>query len=235
MKPLMAGLLLLLAQPGALHAATPVLTPYVAVYSVAWGGTALGEATVTLAPQIDKDCYRYESQTRPLAPVRWFYGSPRETSLFCLQDRSVRARHFEYHNDKREKDNFTLDFDRSGRRVKTLKGGELSQRELEVVGYDRFVIQQAVRLWAMAHAGEADPEPVEMLMVDDDRIATYRFAVTGRETVDTPAGRFDTVKVERVDNPNKTLRSWLAPEREYMPVKIERIEDGKVKLRMLLK
>lgn len=232
----LAALLLSAAAPAADEKfATPVLTPYVAVYSVSWGGTTLGDGVITLAPQMERDCYRFDSQTKPVAPVRWFYGSPRETSQFCVENGQVRARHFEYHNDKRDKDNFTLDFDWQALRVKTLKGGELTQRELPAEAYDRFVMQQAVRLWVIAHAADSNPQPVEFVMVDDDRITTYRFAITGRETVETPAGKFETLKVERVDDPRKTLRSWLAPARDYVPVKIERVEDGKVKLRMLLK
>lgn len=222
---------------GALQAAgaSGPMSPYVAVYSVSWGGTSLGDGTITLAAQPEKDCYRFESRTQPVAPVRWFYGAPRETSVFCMENGVITPRHFEYHNDKREKDNFSLDFDAQGRRVKLLKGGELSQRELPAPGYDRFLVQQVVRLWVASHAGQAEPEPLDLVMVEDDRTAAYRFAITGRETVEVPAGRFETVRVERIDNPRKTMRSWLVPERDYLPAKIERIEDGKVKLRMLLK
>lgn len=213
----------------------PQLQPYVAAYSLSWGGATLGQGTITLAPHTDKDCYRFDSQTKPVAPVRWIYGSPRETSLFCMRDGVIRGSSFEYHNDKREKDNFTLDFDWATQRVKTLKGGELTQRELPAAAYDRFVLQLAVRQWARAHADDKDPQPAEFVMVDDDRIVTYRFAIIGRETVETPAGSFETLRVERIDDPHKNLRSWLAPSRDYLPVKIERLEDGEVKLRMLLK
>jgi hypothetical protein len=217
--------------------AAPVtpLTAYVAVYSVAWGGNTLGEGSISLAPQMDKGCYRYESQTRPIAPVRWFYGAPRETSLFCIRDGELRVQRFEYFNDKRKKDNFTLDFDWNTNQVRMLKGGELSQRALPGLAYDRFAMQQAVRLWAVAQVGKQDVPPADFVMVEDDRIVTYRFAIAGTETVETPAGRFEALRVERVDSPHKTMRSWLAPSRDYLPVKIERIEDGEVKLRMLLK
>lgn len=227
-------LLLLPALATAEETAEPQLTPYVSAYSMAWSGNTLGEGSISLAPHTEKDCYRFESRTTPIAPVRWLYGSPRETSLFCIKDGQIRARSFEYHNDKREKDNFTLDFDWVSNKVKSLKRGEMAQRELPGPAYDRFVIQQAVRLWARQHA--EDPAPAaEFVMVDDDRIVTYRFAITGRETIEVPAGRFETLRIERVGDPHKSMRSWLALERDFLPVRIERIEDGEVKLRMLLK
>jgi amino-acid N-acetyltransferase len=51
----------------------------------------------------------------------------------------------------------------------------------------------------MAQAPDARPE-MDFTMVDDDRIKPYRFAIVGHESVETPAGRFDTVRVERIDS-----------------------------------
>lgn len=215
--------------------AEPLLKPYSATYSVGWGRNVLGEGVITLSADGDPDCYRFESRTHPIAPVRWFYGSPRETSLFCVRDGQIRPKRFEYFNDKREKDNFTLDFDWFQRKVKTLYRGELTQRDLPEAAYDRFVIQLAGRLWAQQQQDKAQPEPLELVMIDDDRIATYRFVIAGLEKVETPAGRFEALRVDRVDRKDKSLHSWLAPERDYLPVKIEKIEDGEVTLRMLLK
>ena len=202
-------------------------------YDIEWNGIALGTGQITLSGA--DGCYRYESVTRPMALVRWTYGSPRETSEFCVVDGRIRPKHFEYVNDKREKDNFTLDFDLDKRQVKTIKGGNVSMRELPDNAYDRFLLQQAVRLWVIEHGSKESPDPVEFTMVDDGRLKTYRFAITGREKLKTAAGTFDTIRVERVDNPDKSSRFWVAPERAYVPVRIEHVEKGEVKLRMSLR
>lgn len=202
-------------------------------YDIEWSGIALGVAQISLTGA--DGCWRYESQTRPMALVRWTYGAPRETSTFCVEDGRIRARHFEYVNDKREKDNFTLDFDWDKRQVKTIKGGNVQMRELPGEAYDRFLLQQAVRQWVMRNDKDEKPEPVEFTMVDDDRMKTYRLAITGREKVKTAAGSFDTIRVERIDNPEKSSRFWVAPARAYVPVKIEHLEKGEVKLRMSLR
>lgn len=203
-------------------------------YDVQWGGMTLGHATIALTP-LDKGCFRYESVTHPMALVRWTYGSPRETSEFCVDGERIVPLHFEYRNERRQKDSYTLDFDWTARTVKTIKGGNVSMRELPDNAYDRFVLQQAVRLWVMRNAGADSPPPVAFTMVDDDRMKTYRFAIVGRESIDTPVGRFDTIRVERVDSPDKTSRFWVAPERSYTPIRIEHVEDGDVKLRMVLR
>lgn len=231
-RTLLGAALLLVAT--AVPAAPPSFEPRSDVYDVEWSGMTLGRGTITLAP-LERGCFRYASATEPVALVRWTYGSPRETSEFCVEDGRIRPRRFEYQNDRRAKDNYTLDFDWSTRTVKTIKGGNVSLRELPGNSFDRFVMQQAVRLWVIDHQADAEPGPGEFTMVDDDRIKTYRFAITGRERIETPAGSFDTIRVERIDNPEKSSRFWVAPERSFVPVKIEHLEDGKVKLRMVLK
>lgn len=200
-------------------------------YTVQWGDISLGEGTISLKP-IAGNCYHYESTTKPVAIVRWTYGAPRETSEFCFENGEVRSRRFEFFNDKRSKDNFTLDFDWSAGKVKMIHGGTVTLRDLTEATYDRFVVREAVRVWAMRHPDIASRPEQTFTMVDDDRIRSYRFAIVGQERVTTPAGTFDTVRVERVDDPNKSYRYWLAPSRNYVPVKIEHIRKGKVELRM---
>lgn len=48
----------------------------------------------------------------------------------------------------------------------------------------------------------------------------YNFVARGNETIDTAAGRFDTVKVERpMDEDNDRIEVWLAPSLCYLPVR----------------
>ena len=231
----------LLLVGGAASAAPSLLAARSDRYEVQWGSISLGTGTIRLQPMGD-NCYAYESTTDPVALVRWTYGAPSESSQFCIVDGEIRAQRFAYQNDKRKKDNFSLEFDWKTRTVRLLRDGTLSQRELPGLAYDRFVIREAVRLWVMRHPDvAARPEAelatrreAEFTMVDDDRVKTYRFAVIGRERIETAAGSFETLRVERVDDPRKSYRYWLAPSRDYVPVKIEHLKDGKVELRMNL-
>ena len=134
---------------------------------------------------------------------------------------------------ERGHDSFTLDFDAAAGRVKDGQGRE---REIPPNAQDRFGLQQAVRLWVLENQGKPNPDAsVEFALVDDERIRVYRFAITGKERLELPAGAFDTVKVERVDNPNRISRYWIAPEVGWMPVKVESGKHGKVQLRMELR
>jgi len=201
-------------------------------YSVEWGSVSLGTGIISLKPSAGA-CYEYKSTTNPVALVRWTYGSPSETSRFCVGDGLVRPQHFQYHNDKRSSDNFSLDFDANTQRVKRIHGGEVTEIKAPDPSYDRFSIREAVRLWAAENAGRIGAEK-EFAFIDDDKVRTYRFRIEARETVQVPAGKFETLRVARVDHPKKSYRYWLAPIRQYVPVKIEHVNKGKTELSMAL-
>jgi hypothetical protein len=214
---------------GAAAAAEPKLPDLQLHYAAAWNGMNLGEIVVTLKPQGGDDCYRYESRSDPVGIVRWFYGKPHETSEFCVAGGKVVPKRFAY--DSRG-DGFTLEFDLAAGKV---KDGHGRSRDIPANAQDRFALQQAVRLWAIENESKKEPGSVEFVMVDDEHVRAYRFAITARERIEIPAGKFDTVRVERVDNPRRISRYWIAPERGWMPVKVETGKDGKIQLRMELK
>ncbi len=230
---ILAALLMLVATNAFAAAADALLTERSNQYEIEWNGIGLGVGTISLAREAD-GCYLFTSTTDPIALVRWTYGSPREQSRFCVENGQLLAQQFEYSIKKRSKEGFRLDFDWTAKQVRTLKDGEMTQRDVPQPAYDRFLIREAVRLWVIRNqAGEA-PAEAEFTMVDDDRIKTYRFAVIGAETIDTPIGKIDTIRVDRTDSAKRPSHYWMAPSLDYVPVKIEQLRKDKVELRMLL-
>lgn len=202
-------------------------------YRVEWGNIALGEGKISLKPKGD-GCFDYRSTTDPIALVRWTYGAPEERSQFCLRDGQVEARHFEYRNGKSSADNFSIDFDPAAAHAKIHRDGTIRVVDLGRPGVvDRFTVREAVRAWVISENGRIGAEQ-DFYFVDDEKLRRYRFAIRLRETVKTEAGSFETLRVERIDNPKKVYRYWVAPSRAYVPVKIEHINKGKVELRMSL-
>jgi hypothetical protein len=203
-------------------------------FDVDWNGIPLGDATIALAAADGKDCYRYESETRPVGAVRWLYGSPHETSLFCVRDGVIRPSHYEYRIDKRPQDGFSLDFDWAARKVRTVKDGRVTVRDLPEIAYDRFGLQQAIRLWVMQQADTTRRSEAEFVSVDDKDINHYRFAILGHEKVETPVGIIDAIRVDRIDSQTRSTHSWVAPSRDYHVIKVESLNRGDVELKMLV-
>lgn len=218
---------------GSSHAAEPKLPELKLAYATTWNGISLGDVIITLKAEGGSDCYRYESISDPVGMVKMFYGKPHETSQFCVRGGKVVPQRFSFVNPSDKKRSFTLEFDAAAKKVRDDKGGE---RDLPLNAQDRFGLQQAVRLWVLEHKDARETgASVEFAMVDDRRVKTYRFAMTARETIEVPAGRFETVVIQRVDDPKKSSKFWLAPERDYMPVKVEQLRGGKADLSMVLR
>jgi len=206
------------------------LTPMQLSYDVAWSGTPLGIGTLTLSAEAG-DCYRYELATHPIGMVRWLYGSPKETSHFCVQDGAVVPSTMRFENAKRPKDGFALTFDFAKALV---LGGRNGPLPIPAGAMDRLSVHQAARLWVKRHVNDANPGVLVVPIADHKRVKSYTFAIKGRSMVSTPAGSFDAIRFERIDDPKTTLRFWLAPEKDYMPVKVQNIEDGEDKVSLSL-
>lgn len=217
------------------QAAESVPTPHSSTYDVQWGSITLGEGTVTLEPTAEKNCFRYESVTNPVGLVRMLYGAPRELTRFCVKDGVIRPTHFEFELGKNKRDNFSMDFDWKTRKVKTLKEGNLTVRDFEDETYDRFVLREVVRQWVQKRGKDLkEGDELKFKMMDDDSLNDYRFVYAGLEKVRTPAGEFETLRVDRVNDPNRVLHAWFAPSRDYTIVQLEQFRNGKVDLRLLL-
>ncbi len=200
-------------------------------YSASWGGMGVGQVEVSLRPEGAAGCYKYTNTSNPSALVRVLYGSPNQISLFCLKDGHIRSQHFESILQGDDKQSYKLDFDWNKHTV-TDENGQV--RPIPDDAVDSFALQQAVRLWVQAHAADSTPPTAEFTMVDNKNLTHYQFKFSGHQKVDTPAGSFDALLMERIDNPDKQGRFWLAPDRGYMPVKIETKNGGKPMVSMVL-
>lgn len=227
---LLAFLLALLAPPLGAAAGEPQLPDLQLTYSASWNGIGLGEVAITLRPGEATDCYRYESRSKPVGLVKMFYGAPRELSEFCVRGGQIVPHRFSFFSSRGEDKDFTLSFDAG--KVTDHKG---KVRDVPPNAQDRFGIQQAVRLWLLGQVGAKEPGTVEFAQVDDRRIRHYRFAITAFEKVEVPAGTFEAILVQRIDDPRKTNKFWIAPAVDYMPVKVETLRDGDADLRMVLR
>ena len=207
------------------------LSPTQLSYDVAWTGIPLGSGTLTLRAEAN-DCYHYEMATKPVGVVSLLYGAPKEVSAFCVRNGAVVPSSMRFSNAKRPKDGFSLIFDFAKGQV---LGGRNGPLPIAAGTLDRLSVHQAARLWVKQHIHHPNPGTLVTPVADHKRIKTYTFAIRGRSQVSTPAGTFEAVQFERIDDPKTTLRFWLAPAKDYMPVKVQNIEDGEDKVSLVLK
>lgn len=69
---------------------------------------------------------------------------------------------------------------------------------------------------------------VEYPITDGGEPKTYAIKLRGPEALDLPLGRLETVKLERIFEPGdeRETRIWLAPEYDYMLVRLEAVDDS---------
>jgi hypothetical protein len=225
---------LLLLLPAAMQTARADDAPLPALdlrYDARWGSVDVGEVHIGLRPEGAPGCYKYTNVSHPTPLVRMLYGSPDQTSLFCLRDGRIRTLHFASELPGDDRQSYTLDFDWDKHTV-TDNHGQV--RPIPDDAIDSFALQQAVRQWVQVHAGDAAPPLAEFTMVDNKNLTHYKFHFAGVAPVDTPAGHFKALLMDRVDNPDKLGRFWLAPERGYMPVRTETRNGNKPVVTMVL-
>ncbi|SIS76006.1 DUF3108 domain-containing protein [Neptunomonas antarctica] len=73
--------------------------------------------------------------------------------------------------------------------------------------------------------------PLSYKIADGGRLKEYNFNIIGNETIQSPLGEYDTIKVEMDRGPNASRETyiWYAPALDYMIVKLKQIEgDGTV-------
>lgn len=184
------------------------------------GDTTLGGATVKLEAGEKDNCYVHSYIAKPSWLFRWATGSITERSEFCDIDGHLQPSFFRYHRSGvgADDENFTLSFDAEARIVTDHKG---NQREWPDGGVDRLMVQLEALHMVDGMQFPIEEKQLEVTVIDDDRIKTYTLAVMDEEMVTVPAGKFRTIRVERINDPRKTTRFWVAPELNYRLVKVE--------------
>ncbi len=72
-------------------------------------------------------------------------------------------------------------------------------------------------------------------LLDRASYKTYRVTRLKEETINTPAGRFQTVKLEqRREGKNDYTLIWLAKHKDYFIVQVQRFDEGEVKYEAIL-
>ena len=72
-------------------------------------------------------------------------------------------------------------------------------------------------------------------MTNGKKIEPYRYRLTGRETLETPMGKLNTLHlVKQREEGDNTVEVWLAAERSHIPVKVLIIENDGVRYEQVI-
>lgn len=222
---LLAGIAALLMMLGATHALAAAKKPpaFSADYQLSRNGFRVARATISLSYP-SPGHYLYQSYTRPTRLISWFRDDQlHESSRGLLSSGTLRP--LEYHyaltgsDHERHAD---LRFDWQKALVQNAVAGHTWEMHIPPDTLDKLVVQLALMMDL-----DSGATSLKFPIADGGKLKVYRFQVIGRERLTTPAGQYDTVKIERRRSDNKRVTDlWCAPSLHYLPVKIEQREQA---------
>jgi hypothetical protein len=197
-------------------------------YDVKYSGRLNAEAAAVA--ELAHDGRRYtlveESRGKGLAAVL-LPGVLRRSAAGSISDGGLRPD--EFHDRRGNRPEHTARFDWA-RGTLTHSSGERSETrpmpERDILN-DRLSF-----LWTFAFrpsAGLRAGSEIRALLTDGRGLSGFRYRVSGPETLNTPAGPLQTVRLvkQQENGDDRSTEIWLASERDYLPVRILVVEkDG---------
>lgn len=199
--------------------AGPALKPYDAVYHIEKGMLST-DAKRRLARQGD-DRWRLSQEASVL------FVSVKEIAHLELRDGRLRPLLYSYEQRPQQRRDERTTFDWENRRATTEVYREKDRHTtIEPGTFDQLSFQLKMRLDLLR--GEFEDGRV-YTVVDRGRLKQYRVERIGEEMLDTSLGTLRTVKLRQVrigkEDERETL-VWVAPEWNYLLVRLIRYEDG---------
>lgn len=210
------------------HAAT---SPYTARYELTRNGTQIGELVQQLT-ELDDGTLQFDSTTVPRGLLATLLSATIEERS-TLERHKDRLRPLRYHHRRRgvgAERRIDIVFEWPKMRVRNVIDGDPWTMTVPAGTFDKHAVLLAV-IEDLAGGTLQD----DYAIADGGMLKRYRFVLDGRETVDTPAGRFETVIVRRRrDARTHGTDFWHAPQLGHLPVRIERTSGDGDLYRLLL-
>lgn len=203
------------------------LEPYQASYLGLWHGLTVAVSDLKL--EHTGDTWTYSSSSSPRGIGRMASGvfPPRQVSVVRVTASGVEPQSFRSEGGERDRSS-DLAYDwRAARVTGTVDGAHVDQPLTPGVQDDGSV---QLALMVELLAGRT---PRSFRMIDRSGTREYQFARESETTLETPMGAIATVvyRAQKAGSPRIT-RFWCAPQRGYVPLKVEQTKDDDVQWTM---
>ena len=199
---------------------------FVATYDVYKGSMRVGKMDISLRKNNDEVIY--ESTTNPVGLAAFFLGEQEfsDRAVLKLFDGNYRAIEFKHAmkgSDKNRNEHYTFDW--VNKKADVTYKDRKSILEIKPHTFDNFSTQLLLMR-------EPDSQNVEYIysVISKGRLKEYVYKLDGNEAVDTKLGKLNANKYIREKNDDKktTYLGWYAESLHYLPVKLDKIENGKI-------
>ena len=219
---IIAAVSLALCLPVCVQAGDTGITPYKATYE---GSVSVGSLACQMSLERNLDgSYTFQSASHAIGFAALFFKDViTETSRFEVVDGRPRPLEYSYtrtggKHDKSE----TIQFDWNKNTARTVENGQSKTTPLTPGVADRFLTQLI-----LSQDAESGRLQEEYKVLDHRDISRFTPPKPRGKPLSVPAGRFDTLVVERQDKGSKRVTDfWFAPKLHYLPVQIQQREPG---------
>ena len=199
---------------------------FVANYDVHKGSMRVGKMEVRLK-KMDSELI-YESTTKPVGMAAFFLGDQVITDravlkLFDDHYHPIEFKHEMKNSDKNRNEFYTFDWESNKASIEYRD--TKNTIDIPEYTYDNYSVQ----LLLMRKPNEEHSNAVYSV-ISKGKLKEYEYQREENELITTKAGKFDTSKfVRRKDNDKKTTYyGWYAEKLNYIPVKLDKFENGKL-------
>ena len=204
------------------------LKPFAATYNWIWNGMAVASTTVKLEKS-GGDTWTYTSRSEPRGIGKLMPQRPTTVSVLRVTPQGLEPLSYKG-DDGTSSDKRTIDvkYDWQTHRVTGVYEQTPVDLPLTADVQDDSSVQ--VALMASLLRGQT---PDHFSVLDKNSVREYRYAREGEETVKTPFGDVKTViySSRRANSP-RVNRYWCAPERGFIPLRVQQNKDKDVEWAM---
>jgi len=207
---------------------------FTATYELKRAGLTVGQADLRYR-RVTEDRYSYRLYTRATGLARLIYSSRvRERSAGLITENGFRPDIYRYvregGDDDREAE---LRFDWDALEVVNDIAEYPWRMDITHDTIDRVI--SPLQLMHDLHERDAQTDTLVYRIADGGRLKTYLLSIEEREVIDTPAGRYEALRIRRRDtDSDRETVLWCAPALEYLAVQVEQWEDGSRSARLVL-
>jgi Protein of unknown function (DUF3108) len=199
------------------------LRPYQASYRGIWHGMTVAVSDLKLEHTGDTWTYSSSSSPRGLGRLAAGVFPPHQVSVVRLSGAGLQPLSYKSEGGESSK-SVELSYDWAAQRVTGTYEGTAVDLPLTADVRDDASVQLALTVELLAGR-----TPKSFRVIDKDGTRQYEFARDGEATLQTPLGAIATVvyRSQKAGSPRIT-RFWCAPERGYIPLKVEQTRGEEV-------
>lgn len=202
--------------------ALAALNAYQASYSVSNSGLTVGDTTVTLS--YSNNGYTFLKQTKANGMAALLSGDTlTERSIGIKKGNKLQTQQYLYQHKSRRKSKTDQYSFSNTTQVTGHFNGQDYKLNVPTDTSDPAVVELLVREDLAAN------RPLKYHVTERGKLKSYQFQHLGKETVETPFGKYQCEKVQiNRDGGERQTTLWIAPELNQLTVKMQHNEEGNV-------